>query len=265
MGVVAGVQARMGSTRLPGKTLADLAGAPLIVRVVERARAARRVDEVVVLTSVDPRDDELAAVLAERGIPCRRGPVDDVLARYLALADELAPDYVVRITGDCPLIEPAFLDLQLAALAAFDGDFTWVARGGVEGTLGGQRAMSARALLAARDTSDPRDREHVASFFFQTHRDRFRWVEIDVPPGWRRDGVRLHVDEPADLALLRAIYTRFAPDHGSLVPLAEALAWLDAHPEVAGLNRAVAESDANRALRLLARAPEVPLVGRWPR
>ena len=120
--VVCGVQARLGSTRLPAKVLADLAGAPLIMRVVERARRARRVDETFVLTSDDPSDDPLAEALEARGVPLRRGPLLDVYARYAALVDELGPDCVVRVTGDAPLVEPSFIDLQLDALAAHDGD-----------------------------------------------------------------------------------------------------------------------------------------------
>ena len=99
---VIGIQARMSSTRLPGKSLADLAGEPVIMRVVERARAARRVDEVVVLTSTDPSDDPLVEVLEARAVPVRRGPLDDVYARYLALVEEMEPDDAADVLGDLP-------------------------------------------------------------------------------------------------------------------------------------------------------------------
>jgi len=261
---VAGIQARTGSTRLPRKVLADLGGKPLIQRVVERARAAERVDEVFVLTSVEASDDELAAALEELAIPYRRGPLDDVYARYLALVEELEPRFLVRITGDCPLIEPGFIDAQLAALEAHDGDFTWVERSGIDGTLGGQAALSTRAFLQARESDDPRDREHVASFWFQANRNRFRWVGLEVDPVYRREGLRLQVDEPSDLELLRTIFARFAPADGGHPSLAEVVRWLDEHPEVRAINERVDESADNRALRRLTREPEVPLVGRWP-
>ena len=254
--VVAGIQARMGSTRLPGKTLEDLAGKPLIQRVVERARAARCVDEVVVLTTVDPSDDPLARRLEELAMPCRRGPVDDVLQRYLDLVDEFDPRFVVRITGDCPLLEPSFIELQVAALAAGDADFTQVARRGteaIEGNLGGHTAMSARALRSARATTDARNREHVATFFFLEHRADYVRVDVEVDDVYYREGIRLQVDEPPDLAFLRAIYERFAPEYDSLVPVARVIRWLDEHPEVLALNRDVGESAANRALRRLQR------------
>ena len=106
---VAGIQARTGSSRLPGKVLADVAGAPLILRVVERVREARLVDRVLVLTSSEPVDDELCALCERADVPFQRGPLVDVLARYGALLAEFEPDQVVHVTGDCPLVDPAFI------------------------------------------------------------------------------------------------------------------------------------------------------------
>jgi spore coat polysaccharide biosynthesis protein SpsF (cytidylyltransferase family) len=262
--VVCGIQARLGSTRLPAKVLADLAGEPLIVRVVERVRAARSVDAVVVVTSEDASDDPLADALAARGIEHLRGPLADVYARYERLMDAYRPDYVVRVTGDCPLVEPAFLDLQLAALHQHDCDLAVVQEDGIEGTLGGQTALSARALRSVASSVDPRDREHVGTFWFVEHRARFRNVGIVVDPAFRRPELRLQVDEPADLARMRAIFDAFAPTHGSVFPVLDVLRWLDAHPDVRDANAAVVESDDNRALRARRRAVTFPLVARHP-
>lgn len=261
---VCGIQARLGSTRLPRKVLADLAGAPLIQRVVDRARAARNVDEVVVVTSEDPSDDDLAAALDERGIPCLRGPLLDVYARFERLMDRYDPEYVIRVTGDCPLVEPEFLDLQLAALRQHDCDLAVVAEHGIEGTLGGQTAMSARALRSVAESTDPRDREHVGTFWFVERRGDLRNVGIIVDPSYSRPELRLQVDEPADLDRMRAIYDAFAPDHGSVFSVLDVLRWLDAHPEVRDANRAVIESDDNRALRAKRRAVTFPLAARYP-
>ncbi len=263
---VAGVQARTGSSRLPGKVLADLAGKPLFLRVVERLRAARGLDDVLVLTSTEPGDDALAQACARAGVACRRGPLDDVLARYGALLEELEPDYVVRVTGDCPLVDPAFVDRQLEALAAFDGDFVELAGGnaGLEGVLGGQSAWSARALRDALGSRDPLDREHAGSFHLRRHAERFRVVELAVDDALRRPGLRLCVDEPADLALARAVFEAHAPRWDSLVPLAEVLAWLDERPELVRLNAEVVESLANRSLRALTRERRAVPVGVWP-
>jgi spore coat polysaccharide biosynthesis protein SpsF len=258
-GCVAAIQARMGSTRLPGKMLADVCGKPLVQRVYERTRAAALVDEVVVLTSTAPADDVLCERLAALQIPFRRGPEQDVLARYLALVDELEPRFVVRVTGDCPLLDPGFVDLQLGALRAFDADRVHVAGnadGAIEGTLGGQSAYSARALRFAAASADPRDREHVGAFFFTLHAAAFKTVEIEVDPVFERPGLRLQVDEAADLAFVRTLWAAADTRGDGRFPLARALQWLDAHPEARAANAHVVESADNRALRALARERE---------
>ena len=252
--VVAAIQARTGSSRLPRKVLSDLCGRTLIERVVERARLARAVDEVVVLTSREPGDDELEALCLSRGIRVRRGSEGDVLSRYLEMAQEFEPDFVVRITGDCPLIEPAFIDHQLSALLSSGADFTRLAPGGVDGTLCGMGVLSTRALRAAAKSTDPRDREHVGTFFFQTQRERFRWQDIEVDGVYRRQGLRLTVDEAEDLELVRTVFEEFAPFPKSADFLtADVIRWLDAHPEVAAINGAVRDSADNRELRRLRR------------
>lgn len=256
---IAAVQARMGSTRLPGKVLADLGGKPVIQRIVERVRAAALVDEVYVLTSEARTDDVLATRLEELGIPFRRGPVDDVLTRYLDLVEELEPSHLVRVTGDAPFVDADFIDLQLGALRAFDADLVHVATrnpGGIDGTLGGQGAFSARALRLAQASDDPRDREHVGSFFFVRHASELVQVELEVDEGFERPGLRLSIDEPEDLELARRLWAAVDLEGDGLFPLARALRWLDAHPELGAINRHVKESVDNQALRALAQRHE---------
>jgi spore coat polysaccharide biosynthesis protein SpsF (cytidylyltransferase family) len=110
MKVVATIQARMGSTRLPGKVLLDWAGEPMLARVIERIRRAETVDEVVVATTVRPSDHPIADLCVERNWACCRGSENDVLDRYYQTAVAHQADVVVRITSDCPLIEPAIVD-----------------------------------------------------------------------------------------------------------------------------------------------------------
>ncbi len=253
---VAGIQARMSSHRLPGKVLADLGGKPLIQRVFERTRAATLVDQVVVLTSEDPSDDPLAEFLEHSGIPLRRGSLEDVRSRYAALLDEFDPRYVVRVTGDCPFVEPEFIDLQLGALRAFDADLVRVAEeSAIEGTLGGQAALSARALRWTLASASRADREHVGSFFLKGHaRECFRWVEIEVDGIFRWQGLRLAVDEPSDLEFARRIWAEVDQLGDGLFPLAQALRWLKSYPDVVRrINADVLESRDNRALRALSR------------
>src|SRR5262245_17522541 len=104
------VQARMSSTRLPGKILKPLAGAPSLARLLERLARVQRADERIVATSDDASDDPVAALCKERGIRCVRGSLDDVLARYHKAAVEAGAGVVVRVTGDCPLVDPGVVD-----------------------------------------------------------------------------------------------------------------------------------------------------------
>lgn len=265
---VAAIQARTSSTRLPRKVLADLAGAPLVVRIAERLRLARRVERVLVLTSLEPSDDELAETCGAAGIEVRRGPLDDVLARYLTLLDELGPRYVARITGDAPCVAPEFVDAQIDALSAFDGDVVELAGGPCEGTLGGQGVISARALRSAAASSrDARDREHCASFELARRRADLRCVRLAIDPRYRVSGLRLAVDEAPDLALARAIFERFVPLQGVGFDLRDALDWLAREPSgtaQAAQNAGVAESQANRAHRALVAQARGSIVGEWP-
>lgn len=262
--VVAGVQARLSSRRLPGKVLCDVAGMPLIQRVVERARAVRLVDEVFVLTSDDPSDDPLVERLEELAIPFRRGPLEDVLERFMALVHETAPEHVVRVCADSPLLEPAFVDRQIEALRRSGADLVAVRgneAGECEGTLGGASAMSAAALLRARMSRDPRDREHVGSFFFRVHHDRFERVSVHADDVYRVPGLRLCVDEAADLDLVRRVHEHFGERDFTT---ADAIRFLLDHPEVRALNAGVVESGDNRDLRRLSRAQDRPDPGRRP-
>ena len=111
------VQARMTSTRLPGKVLLPLAGEPMLTRLIERLRRVQRADGIVVATTTNATDDPIAALCAQQGVPCHRGSEHDVLSRYADAARLHGADVVVRITSDCPLIDPALID-RLAALMA---------------------------------------------------------------------------------------------------------------------------------------------------
>jgi spore coat polysaccharide biosynthesis protein SpsF len=115
--ILAVLQARMSSTRLPGKVMAEVAGAPMILRQIERLSRARRLDRIVVATSTDRSDDSLAAWLTLHGVPVHRGSLDDVLARYEGALEAFGPaEVLVRLTGDCPLTDPEVIDATIDLL-----------------------------------------------------------------------------------------------------------------------------------------------------
>ena len=124
MTILAILQARCSSSRLPGKVLLPLAGAPMILRQIERLARSTRIDRLVVATSDDPSDDDLARVVAGQGILVHRGQLDDVLARFVGALEAFGPaDHVVRLTGDCPLADPAVIDATIAHVTAAGADY----------------------------------------------------------------------------------------------------------------------------------------------
>ena len=209
---IAIVQARMGSSRLPGKVLKTLGGQPVLDHVVTRVKAASRIDDVVVATSDWPGDDAIADHCAARGWKCVRGSETDVLSRYAAATRASDAEIVVRVTSDCPLFSPRILDDMLAAFDPSTADYmstNWPERSFPVGL--DCEVMRADSLLGiAESTTDPYDREHVTAHFYRNP-DRFRLAghRCDLP-----------------LAHLR-ITLDTAEDYDRLVDL------FSAHPELA--------------------------------
>jgi spore coat polysaccharide biosynthesis protein SpsF len=228
---VAIIQARLSSTRLPGKVLMDIAGRPMLARVVARVAAARRVDQVVVATSDDPSDDPLAAWCDGQGVPFHRGPLADVLARFVGAATQDEADIVVRITADCPLIDPALIDAVIEFRAARGADYASnvLSRRFPRGL--DVEAFTAAALARAdREGREPHHREHVTPYLYEQP-GRFRTVGLSTAGDHSRH--RWTVDTPEDLALVRAVYDRLAdPMAGWRAVLAAATR----APDLSGLN-----------------------------
>jgi spore coat polysaccharide biosynthesis protein SpsF len=172
---VAIIQARMGSSRLPGKVLKNLAGKPVLDHVVTRVMAAKRVDQVVVATSDLAGDDLIAERCKTRGWACVRGPESDVLSRYAIASRATAATIVARVTSDCPLFSPRILDAMLAAFEPSAMDYmstNWPERSFPVGL--DCEVMRADALLGIDDcAADPYEREHVTPHFYRNP-DRFR-------------------------------------------------------------------------------------------
>lgn len=206
--IVAVLQARMSSSRLPGKVLADLAGEPMIVRQLERIRRARTLTKVVVATSGERSDDPLARELRERGWPVYRGALGDVLERVCAAVRWATPagacTHVVRLTADCPLADPEVIDeavrLALASRAAYTSNCE--RRSYPDGL--DVEVIAADALFAAAArASDPYDREHVTPYV-RTRPALFPQAHL---VGARDlSALRWTVDRPEDLAFVRRVY-----------------------------------------------------------
>jgi spore coat polysaccharide biosynthesis protein SpsF len=209
--VVAIIQARMGSTRLPGKVLADIVGQPMLPRVVERARRAKTVDEVAVATTTDPADEAVASMCAQRGYACFRGHPTDVLDRYYRAARQFRADVIVRLTADCPLIDPGVMDLTVRTFLDADPPVDLVANRLPQGRtfpIGlDTEVCSFEALERAwKEADQPHQREHVMPYLYEVP-GRFRVVLVNNDTDYGM--LRWTVDTADDLELVRAIYARF--------------------------------------------------------
>jgi spore coat polysaccharide biosynthesis protein SpsF len=237
MSIAAIIQARMGSTRLPGKVLMDLAGEPILARVVNRTRRARTLDTVVVATTVQPADDAIAALCVEREWPCFRGTDEDVLDRYYHAAIAHRADVVVRITSDCPLIEPEIVDQVVREFMELQPDVDYACNVLPQRTFPrGLETEVMRFDVLARAWSEDTNagwREHVTPYL-QRRPDLFRihGVTNDVD----LSHMRWTVDTREDLTFVRCIYEHFGHDSFCWQ---DVLAVLGEHPEWSEINRHV--------------------------
>ncbi len=236
--VVAVVQARMGSSRLPGKVLREASGRTLLAHLVQRLRRARTIDRIVIATTTSPADDELERAAQALGVGVSRGSESDVLSRYAAAIAPLAADTVVRVTADCPLLDDAEVDRVVGEYltrrsSAEPADYVTNQAGNVRRIPRGLdvEVMSRAALERAhREATAPGDREHVTPYLYREP-GRFRSVVTHYPFGDFSD-LRLTVDTPEDLALVSAVFEALGPD--ALFPAVAA--HLREHPELKALN-----------------------------
>jgi spore coat polysaccharide biosynthesis protein SpsF len=236
MRIVGIVQARVKSTRLPEKVLADIGGVPMLGRVIERARRAGCLDDLWVATSDSADDDPIAAFAEEAGVGLYRGHATDVLARYIAAAEAAGADVIVRLTGDNPVLEPAYVRMTLDFHAATGADLTCSKDLDqiIQGT--GCDVVSLSALrVAAEEGHTPDDREHVV-FYHLRNQQRFKVMFLPAPAGWKNPGIRLTVDEQPDLDLVRELYARLAPGNPAF-GIPEILQLFAREPELFQRNR----------------------------
>lgn len=228
----------MGSVRLPAKVMLPLLGEPMLTRVMRRARRAGTLDEVVVATSTLPEDDAIVALAGAEGWPVQRGSDSDLLDRYLGAARAQNADVVVRITGDCPLIDPGVIDRTVQAFRAADVDYASnvleprTYPRGLDVEVIGREALE----RAGREDRDPASREHTTPYIYR-HPERFRLLSVPAD-GIGHSEHRWSVDTPEDYELVRRIYEALGRDDFTWL---EALAVVEANPAWASINRHVSQ------------------------
>ena len=244
MKTVAIIQARMGSTRLPGKVLAHISGKPLLWHVVQRTRRAKALDEVMVVTSVKSKDDTVAEFCDKSAIDCFRGSEEDLLDRYYQAAKRFPDSTIVRITADCPLVDPGVADKVIGLYQ--DGTYDYVSNifprtypDGLDVEAFSLAALE-RAWLEARD---PYDREHVTPYL-RKYPKLFRIGNVLHPVDL--SGMHWSVDYPEDLEFVRAVYDRMKV---TAFGLAELLDLLKEYPELMEINTCRQEEAIPRVVK----------------
>lgn len=235
--ILAILQARTSSTRLPGKVLMPILGQPMLARQIERVRRARRIDRLVVATSSEASDDAVAALCHQLGVARFRGSLDDVLDRFYKAAAPYRPAHVVRLTGDCPLADPHLIDRLIGF--HLDGGFDYSSNS-LERTY--PRGLDAEIMNLAtlgeawHEARLAPEREHVTPFIYR-HPERYRLGSLTGD----RDlsALRWCVDEPEDMEVARSIYGALYPANPNFTT-ADILDYLSRHRDVAGHNAAIA-------------------------
>ncbi len=235
MRTVAIIQARMGSSRLPGKVLMPLVGKPILWHIIHRLRKCRHVDSIAVATSTSPTDDPIEEFVMGEGVEIVRGSEDDVLARYMLAAERLSAEIVVRITGDAPLIDPPTIDRLIETLIETDADYC-MRDPKVPCIHEGFCPFTFRALqkLVREGGDDPVAKEHVTAYF-KEHLDFVRTVNISIEPDYQFAGARISVDTPEDLRFLEKIYSRLKVPAGD-ADVIDVVRLLREEPELLKIN-----------------------------
>ncbi len=208
MKVIALVQARMGSTRLPNKVMKPIGGIPMIELLLSRLSRAREVNQIVVATSVDVRNQTLIEHVRKLGYACEQGSENDVLDRYVQAARAHQADVVVRITGDCPLVDPELVDETIRRFKAANVDyFSNISPPTYPDGLDIEVCTFKALEQASQTTSRPYDREHVTPYI----RESGKFSTAAMQHGEDLSALRWTVDEPADFAVIEKVFQYFHP------------------------------------------------------
>jgi glutamate-1-semialdehyde 2,1-aminomutase len=209
MKIVAIVQARMGSTRLPNKVMKPIGGVPMIELLLARLAKSTQIDQIVLATSTDERNTPLVEHVQKLGYTCVRGSESDVLDRYLVAARQAQADVVVRITGDCPLIDPSLVDQVIAQFKAKGVDYlSNTAPASYPDGLDTEVFTRQALERAGRESQDPFDHEHVTPYL----RKPGLYKTSAMQHSEDLSGLRWTVDEPADFEVVNQVFAHFAPN-----------------------------------------------------
>jgi spore coat polysaccharide biosynthesis protein SpsF len=239
MRIVATIEARMSSSRLPGKVLLPVMGQPLLAHLVKRARAVPSLDGIILATTTNRSDDVLADLARGLGVSCFRGSEDDVLGRVVAASAAASADLIVELTGDNPLIDPGIIETAIRTFLA--NDAAYVGNAHVKSFPDGMDVQVFRRETLARSasmTDEPLEREHV-TLHIRRHPELFRPIHLIASPELHWPELSVTLDEQGDYELIRRVTDQLAPAN-PVFSCADIVRLLRANPDWLELNRRVA-------------------------
>jgi spore coat polysaccharide biosynthesis protein SpsF len=253
MRTVAIIQARMGSNRLPGKVLLPLLGKPMLWHIVQRVRSVPSINEVIVAAPNDQANEVLRGFCADNKIVLFAGSENDVLDRYYQAAQQFKANPIIRITADCPLVDPQLIETLIKKYKSGGYDHIGVAAGAGAESLGKGRfpdgldaeCFGFPALARAwRDATDPRDREHVTRYLWN-NKQIFHVGELTADVDYPK--LRLTVDHPEDFQLVTKIYESLYSESRPFL-LSDVMKFLKKNPGLVEVNRKWTEADNYRSV-----------------
>ena len=234
------IQARCGSSRLPGKILMDLGGKPVLQRVIERVQKSKYVDEVVVVTSVGKENLPVLRLCADLGVRVFAGAEEDVLDRFYQMAKLIRPDYAVRVTADCPCYDYKLLDRAIEQLSP-DVDYLWDEKETLPDGLDLEIIKFSALQCSWKESKLTSEREHVTQYV-RKHPEAF-YIQNFTCPVKGIGGLRWTLDEPEDYTLLREIYRHFLAEGNEYFLMEDILQYLQEKPELSKLNAKYARNE----------------------
>lgn len=236
MKITAIVEARMTSTRLPGKVLMEAGGKPLLQILLERLARTSLLNAITVATTVNQADEPIVSLCRALGVPCFRGSELNVLERVCGAAASMSADIVVEITGDCPLLDPQLVDEAIEIFLARFPATRYVSNSGPEISMPWgfdvQVFMASDLYAINADNPDEQDREHVSySFYRPENKGKYNPFFIQYTGELNRPDLRVTLDYRADYELIRAAYEDLAPKNPTFTAI-DVIRWLDAHPQL---------------------------------
>ena len=231
--IVAIIEARMTSTRLPGKVLLPACGKPLLAHLIERLQLVSNLNEIVVATTINETDDPIVKLTQDLGVGCFRGSEEDVLSRVLGAAQTYNADVIVEITGDCPAIDPNIVEQGINGFFISGADYVENSQypGGMNFTAFATKTLAEVELFTR---NDPAAREHVSLPIYR-HPEKYSQHKVVAPLELSRPDVYIELDELSDYEMIKAIFEALYPVNPKF-NLADILKFLDSHYEILNLN-----------------------------